>query len=245
LANIGRASVILDAIAEGRRPLTLTELADRTGLPRSTVHRIVRALEIELFVVRVTEGHGYALGPGLLKFGMNAHMRLLGCNRPQLAALAREVNENVELAVFSGRELVVADHVASPDRLRGVTTVGKSFSLHASCIGMALLAQLPEAQVTELLKGPLTRFTTNTLTDVGAVRERLDEIRRSQVAIDVEEHDLGICAVATGFVGPTGALQAVSVVMPTGRFASKRERAIEGLQRINSAIDPSKVSSRR
>ncbi|WP_285189487.1 IclR family transcriptional regulator [Rhodococcus sp. MEB041] len=245
MANIGRASVILDAIAEGRRPLTLTELAARTGLPRSTVHRIVRVLEIELFIVRVPERHGYALGPGLLKFGMNAHMRLLGGNRPQLAALAREVNENVELAVFNGRELVVVDQLASPDRVRGVTKVGKSFSLHASCIGMALLAQLPDSQVTELLKSPLARFTINTLTDIVDVRDRLEEIRRSHVAIDLEEHDVGICAVATGFVGPTGALQAVSVVMPTARFASKRERAIEGLQRMNPSIDPSSLSTRR
>lgn len=245
MADIGRATVILDAIAEGRGPLTLTELAGRTGLPRSTVHRIVQALEHELFVVRVPERHGYTLGPGLLKFGMNAHLRLLGGNRSQLASLAREINENVELAVFSGREVVVVDQLASPDRLRGVTKVGKSFSLHASCIGMALLAHLPEAQVAELLQSPLARFTSNTITDLADVRTRLDEIRRSHIAIDLEEHDLGICAVATGFVGPTGALQAVCVVMPTARFATKRDQAIEGLQRINSAVTPSAVPVRR
>ncbi|NMO02606.1 IclR family transcriptional regulator [Gordonia sp. TBRC 11910] len=245
MADIGRATLILDAIAEGREPLTLTELATRTGLPRSTVHRIVQALEQELFVVRVPERRGYTLGPGLLKFGMNAHLRLLGSNRNQMAVLARAVNENVELAVFSGREVVVVDQLASPDRLRGVTKVGKSFSLHASSIGMALLAHLPDEQVAELLQTPLTRFTANTVTDLTQVRHRLDEIRRSHIAIDVEEHDLGICAVATGFVGPTGALQVVCVVMPTGRFADKRAQAIEGLQRINPAIVPSAVSLRR
>ncbi|MBF6193640.1 IclR family transcriptional regulator [Nocardia sp. CDC186] len=236
MADIGRATVILDAIAEGRGPLTLTELAGRTGLPRSTVHRIVQALERELYVVRVADRHGYSLGPGLLKFGMNAHLRLLSGNRPRLARLAREINENVELAVFSGREVVVVDQLASPDRLRGVTKVGKSFSLHASCLGMALLAHLPDERVRDLLSAPLTRFTAKTVTDRARIMERLEQVRRSHIAIDQEEHDLGICAVATGFLGPTGALQAVSVVMPTARFTEKRDHAIEALGRVNPAV---------
>ncbi len=236
MADLGRATLVLDAIAEGRGPLTLTELSTRTGLPRSTVHRIVQGLERALYVVRVPERHGYTLGPGLLKFGMNAHLRLLSSNRSQLAGLAREINENVELAVFSGREVVVVDQLASPDRLRGVTKVGKSFSLHASCIGMVLLAQLPDDQVVALLRPPLTRFTPHTVTDLPRIMDRLADIRRSHIAVDIEEHDVGICAVATGMTGPTGALQAVSVVMPTNRFADKRERAIEGLARINPNI---------
>jgi len=89
-------------------------------------NRIIRELEDELYVVRVPHRPGYALGPGVLKFGMNAHLRLLAANRAMLAALAREVNENVELAIFSGREVVVVDQIASPDRLRGVTQIGRA-----------------------------------------------------------------------------------------------------------------------
>ncbi|MFW0796831.1 IclR family transcriptional regulator [Gordonia sp. CPCC 205515] len=235
MADLGRSTLVLDAIAEGRGPLTLTELAARTGLPRSTVHRIVQSLERELYVVRVPDRPGYTLGPGLLKFGMNAHLRLLSSNRPQLAALAREINENVELAIFSGREVVIVDQLASPERLRGVTKVGKSFSLHASCVGMALLAQLPDAQIDELLTPPLTRFTEHTITDLDAIKDRLEEIRRTRIAVDVEEHDIGICAVAVGMTGPTGALQAIAVVMPTARFADKKAAAVGGLRRLVGA----------
>jgi IclR family transcriptional regulator, acetate operon repressor len=236
VADIGRATLVLDAIAEGRGPLTLTDLSTRTGLPRSSVHRVIQALERELYVVRLPDRHGYTLGPGLLKFGMNAHLKLLASNRSALAMLTRELNENVELAIFSGREVVVVDQLASPDRLRGITKVGKSFSLHASCIGMVLLAQLPDEQVSELLRPPLTRFTANTVTDLPTIMARLNGIRSSQIAIDVEEHDLGICAVATAMVGPTGALQAVSVVVPTGRFQDKRDRAIDGLRRLHGRL---------
>ncbi len=238
MTDIGRATVVLDAIAESRGPLTLTDLAQRTRLPRSTVHRIIQALEEQLYVVRPPDRPGYLLGPGLLKFGMNAHLRLLAATRGQLAALAREVNENVELAVFSGREVVVVDQIASPQRLRGVTQVGKSFSLHGSSIGLALLAQLSDERVTELLPAQLERFTPNTVTDRDAVLAELADVRRSGVAVDVEEHDVGICAVATAMSGPTGALQAVSVVLPTRRFAAKARRAVEGLRLVNPLVDP-------
>ncbi|MEV0998733.1 IclR family transcriptional regulator [Nonomuraea sp. NPDC050202] len=237
MTDIGRATIVLDAIAESAGPLTLTELSARTRLPRSTVHRVIQALEGELYVVRVPERPGYVLGPGLLKFGMNAHLRLLAANRARLASLAREVSENVELAIFSGREVVVVDQIASPERLKGVTKVGRSFSLHASCIGMALLAQLPDARVAELLPGRLERFTPNTVTDHGALMAELAGIRRSHVAVDVEEHDVGICAVATGMSGPTGALQAVAVVMPTRRFRAKAALAVESLRLVNRLVD--------
>jgi len=236
VADIGRSTLVLDALAEASKPLTLSELATRTGLPRSTVHRIVQSLERSLYLVRGVDRHGYSLGPGLLKFGMNAHLRLLAGNRPLLARLVREVGENVELAIFSGREVVVVDQLASVNRLHGVTKVGKSFSLHASCIGLALLAHLPDDQVAGLLSPPLQRFTDHTVTDLPAIMGRLDEVRRTQIAVDTEEHDVGICAVATAFPGPTGALQAVAVVMPTARFRAKRERAVESLQRINPLL---------
>jgi IclR family acetate operon transcriptional repressor len=237
VTDIGRATSVLDVIAESSRPLTLTDLASRTGLPRSTVHRVIRALEQELYVVGAPDRPGYVLGPGLLKFGMNAHLRLLAANRGPLVSLAREVGENVELAVFSGREVVVADQIASPDRLKGVTKVGRSFSLHASCIGRALLARLPDEHVTQLLPERLERFTRRTITDRGALLADLAEIRRSGIAVDVEEHDVGICALATGFPGPTGALQAIAVVVPTSRFRARAEPAVRGLRRVNASVD--------
>ncbi|MTD53858.1 IclR family transcriptional regulator [Amycolatopsis pithecellobii] len=237
MTDIGRATAVLDAIAESQVPLTLTELAVRTGLPRSSVHRVVQALEREQYLVRSDEHPGYVLGPAVLKFGMNVHLRLLAANRTRLVALARAVNENVELAIFSGREVVVVDQIASPARLKGVTKVGKSFSLHASSIGLALLAQLPDARVAELLSAPLRRFTAGTVTDRDTVLVELDEVRRSQVAIDIEEHDVGICAVATGMTGPTGVPQAVAVVIPTTRFATKADTAVESLRQVNPLVD--------
>jgi IclR family acetate operon transcriptional repressor len=111
-------------------------------------------------------------GPGVLKFGMAGHLYLLSANRGQLVSLARSTNENAELAIFSGREVVIVDQVASPERLKGVTKVGRSFSLHASYIGKALLSALPPARAEDILPQELERFTDTTITDMGSFRTR-------------------------------------------------------------------------
>ncbi|GAA3695591.1 IclR family transcriptional regulator [Arthrobacter ginkgonis] len=237
MTTLSRASLILDALAESRGRLTLSELATRTGLPRSSVHRTIQDLESELYVVRTSDRPGYTLGPGVLKFGLAGHLQLLSANRSKLVSLARETNENAELAIFNGREAVIVDQVASPERLIGVTKVGRSFSLHASCIGKALLASLPPVRAEELLPDALERFTDTTVVDRGDLLAELDVIRRVGIAVDIEEHDVGICAVATAMVGPTGALQAIAVVMPTRRFAAKGAAALWGLKDLNPSID--------
>lgn len=237
MTTLSRVSLVLDALAESRGRLSLSELAVRTGLPRSSVHRTIQDLEEELYVVRTPGRPGYALGPGVLKFGMAGHLHLLSANRGQLVSLARATNENAELAIFSGREVVIVDQVASPERLRGVTKVGRSFSLHASCLGKALLAALPAARAEDLLPQELERFTDATITDKVELQNEVGLVRRIGIAVDIEEHDLGICALATAMIGPTGALQAIAVVMPTSRFGVKSATALEALKELNPVID--------
>jgi hypothetical protein len=171
-------------------------------------------------------------------------MRTYNCSAPRevIVALARAVNENVELAVFNGREVVIAAQIASPERLKGVSRLGKSFSLHASSIGKAVLAQLPDERVRELLPRSLHRFTPNTLVRRSDLLTALATIRQSHIAVDLEEHDAGICSIATAIVG-TGALQAIAVVIPTRRFAAKADLAIECLGKANHRYSPASRES--
>lgn len=237
MSIFGRATTILNIVAEGRGQLSLTDLSLRSGLPRSSVHRIVQELEREYFVIRQSPSSGYSLGPGVLKFGMNSHLQLVAGMRPVLTGLARAVNENVELAVFSGREVVVVDQIASIARLQAVTQVGKSFSLHGSCIGKVLLAQLPNDRVREVLPAVLTAHTSRTITDVDAFLSELDVIRRDNIAYDHEERDVGISAVATCVRNSAGVNHAVAIVAPTERFDGRSKLFVERLLRLQSSLD--------
>ena len=237
MSIFGRATTILNIVAEGRGQLSLTDLSKRSGLPRSSVHRIVQELERESFVIRSSAASGYSLGPGVLKFGMNSHLQLVAGIRPVLTSLARAVNENVELAIFSGREVVVVDQVSSTARLQAVTQVGKSFSLHGSCIGKVLLAQLPDWKVREVLPATLTAHTNKTITDVDEFLAELAEVRAGNLAFDHEERDVGISAVATCIRNAAGVDQAVAIVAPTERFDVLSKLFVERLTRLQGRVD--------
>lgn len=238
MTNLSRATVILDALADMARPASLTDLATRTRLPRSTVHRVIQDLERDFYVVRAAGGPGYVLGPGAVKFGLNLHLRLLAANRQQLAYVAREVREHVALAVFSGREVVVIDEVGTPASLSHIpTNVGNSADLHATATGRALLAHIPQDLVPQLLPVDLKPFTHHTIVDRMQLAAQLDIERRSAVAVTVEEHDVGVGAIATAMTGPTGVHQAYTVVLPVSRLHAKGHRIIAALAHVNPSVD--------
>lgn len=165
MPDLRRVTVVLDVISKGRGPLTVTDLATRTGLSRSSVHRILQALEREQYVTRVAARTCYTLGPGLLNFGIDAHLRLVSENRSHLIALSRALGENTELAVVSGRNAVVVDGVSGPERLGGTASIGKRFPLHANGLGKALLSRITDSSLNSFLQGPMPRFTPATVTD--------------------------------------------------------------------------------
>jgi IclR family acetate operon transcriptional repressor len=245
MSVFGRATMILNIVAEGRGSLSLTDLSHRSGLPRSTVHRVVQELEREYFVIRSSPNGGYGLGPGVLKFGMNSHLQLVAGIRPTLITLAQELNENVELAIFSGREVVVVDQVTSASRLRAVTQVGRSFSLYGSCIGKVLLAQLPTEKVREILPPVLKPHTARTVTDPELFLDELAHIRATGIAFDREEHDAGISAVATCVRTSAGVNQAVAIVAPTERFEERVRGYVERLSHLQEQIDARTAAERR
>lgn len=238
MTDIKRTSMVLDTIAQSQSPLTLAQLVKRTELPRSSIHRVVQTLEQELYVVRLSRRPGYTLGPGLLKFGVNAHLQIVAANRNQLVNVAQKTTGSVELGILCGQAAVVVDQIAAPELLEEGTRIGKITAPHASGMGLALLAQLPEEKADALLSRPLHKFTPNTVIDRRALLAELEAIRRSHVALEVERHEMGTCTVSTAMRGPTGALQATSVVIPTREFLVKQELAIEALKTINRRIDP-------
>src|SRR6266545_2867240 len=218
---IGRAAAVMRALADQPHGMSLSELADKVKLPRSTVHRVVAALEVEDLVT--TGGSGRArLGPGLLRLANAQRIDLRAEVRPYLEELSGELGETVDLAVLDGGSVLFLDQVSGVHRLRAVSSVGAVFPAYCTANGKALLAELPPATVKALLPKRLKPRTPSTITSVSALMRELDEIRASGAAFDREEHTEGICAVGVAIRESIGAEVAVTVPMPSQRFA-KRE----------------------
>ncbi|MGW4535512.1 IclR family transcriptional regulator [Nocardia sp. NPDC004340] len=226
-----RTMTVLEALADSRRRLTIREISAMTGVPRSSVHRIVRGLVARRYLVAAVPD-GYRIGPGLLGVALSSQQQLVTPMRTLVSSLSDSVQECVDLAVFTGREVVVIDQVSTGNRLRAVTRVGRPFAAHASSIGKVLLAELSDSEIRALLPGTLEKFTRNTITSVGELLREIDMVRIRGIAFDHEEHDLGISAAATSVRGPGGIVQAISIVTGTNRFRSRRADFVQALRAV-------------
>lgn len=216
---ISRAAAILRTLADNPRGLSLGEIAKAVQLPRSTVQRIVDALDGEGLVVSGALTGGVRLGPALLPLAAGARFEIAELIRPRLEELARATGETVDLALFDQDKAVFIDQVQGSHRLRAVSAVGVSFPLHCSSNGKAMLAELPPEKLKRLRKHMrLTAHTPNTITDWDRLDAEIDQIRRAGIAFDREEHSIGICAAGTALRAGQGDLIAVTIAVPTQRF---------------------------
>ena len=210
----GRALAVLAAFDAERPSLTLTGIAHRTGLPLSTAHRLVAEL-VAWGALERDEHGGYRIGLRLWEVGSLAP-RSLGLREsamPFLTDLHEVTGENVQLAVLDGRDAVYVERLLG--RTHVVTRVGSRLPLHATGVGLVLLAHTPAPFQEEVLAGPLRRYTPRTVTDPAAVRRVLADVRRTGVVVSDRQIELVSQSVAAPVRGRDGAVvAALSVVVP-------------------------------
>jgi DNA-binding IclR family transcriptional regulator len=234
IARVGQILRMLSQAPQGR---SLAEIAGEVGLPRSTVHRLVKALEREHFVVPASSSAGFRLGPGLLELASATREWLVAGAHADLVSLSDRVEETVDLAVLTGRWVTFIDQVAPPQRLQAVSAVGLSFALHSTANGKAILAELEDSAISALLPPRLERFTPNTITSRATLLEELQTVRETRLAWDREENDLGICAVGTVVPNPFGILTAVSIPVPVSRFTGHERQLGDALLAARQKIE--------
>lgn len=221
---IARAAAVLRALKEHPAGLTLGELAKLLGLPRSTVQRIVDALDTENLVIAASPTRGVRLGPALLALAAATRFEIAELARPVLQEISRDCGETVDLSLLDDNKLVFVDQVSGSHRLRAVSAIGVSFPLHSTAPGKAMLAAMDEHALANLRpRLRLTRLTPRTITSWPVLEGELARTRDSGVGVDDEENSLGICALAIALHLPGGELAAVSIPVPTQRFADQRE----------------------
>jgi DNA-binding IclR family transcriptional regulator len=237
---ITRAISVLRALEGEPEGLSLGQIAQRVGLARSTVQRIVDALRAEQFVISASPTAGVRLGPALIRLAASASVEFDHITRPIMAELSKAVGETVDLSVLKGSSAVFTDQIQGRHRLRAVSAVGDSFPLHCTANGKALLSVLPADKLERLLRSPLPRLTPNTITKFADLVKEIEISRRTGIAIDDEEHTEGISALGTGFLDPLGRAIALSIPVPTTRFKRIRQELgahlLSARERIRGAL---------
>ncbi|MFD0969578.1 IclR family transcriptional regulator [Plantactinospora endophytica] len=214
-----RALRLLEAFTPDRRELTLTELAARAGLPLTTTHRLVNDLAGWGAVERDADGR-YHIGLRLWEIASLAP-RGLGLREaalPFLEDLFQVTQENVQLAVREGFEVVYVERIAGHSAVPVLTRVGGRFAMPPTGVGLVLLAHAPTDVQEAVLDAPLQRFTERTITSARELRRVLAEVRRTGIAISDRQVTMDALSIGAPVYGPTGdVVAAVSIVVRAPR----------------------------
>jgi IclR family acetate operon transcriptional repressor len=232
--SLDRAFRLLELMADAGGEVALSSLARASGLPVSSIHRLVRTLAARGYV-RQMPSRRYALGPRLIHLGEVASRTLGALARPHLARLVDAVGETANLALLDGDRVVYAAQVPSRHSMRMFTEVGRRVPVHCTGVGKALLATLPEDEVRQLLaRVGMPARTPNTLTDAEVLVAELAQIRSSGYAVDDGEQEAGVRCVAVTV--PGGApFAAISVSGPGGRLTADAVPRVVPLLRMAAA----------
>jgi DNA-binding IclR family transcriptional regulator len=242
IQSVDRAARILKVLASGPRRLGVSEIADRLGLTRPTVHGLLQTLQMHGFVEQDRDSDKYQLGAGLLQLG-NSYLDLNELRSRSLVhaeRLAGRADAAVRVGVMHGASVVIVHHVFRPDATLQILEVGAELPLHASALGKAMLAYAPEPALSDLLSEPLARLTSRTLTP-GALREQLVEVREHGFARERDEAILGESSIASPIfdhsghvVGSIGVVGDTERIMPRGpakQLTSAVAEAARGISR--------------
>jgi len=232
---IARAAAVMRTLGDNPKGLSLAAIANIVGLPRSTVQRIITALEEEYLVESLRPQGGFRLGPALGMLANQTQSDIISMSRPFLSELSQLVEESVTLASLVGDKIYVIDRVISERELRIVFPLGIHPPSYATSSGKVLLAELSPASVSKLLPENWPALTPNTL-DRPALLAQLEEIRQCGVAHDREEYLEGVCSTSTVIHTYLGNFS-IAIVAPSSRANPRIDRFQSALRDTKQAME--------
>lgn len=197
IQSVDRALSVLCQFNAQVRYLGITELSQLLGLPKSTVHGLVKTLEARGFLTQNPENGKYQLGVKVYELGMvySNTVELQSAARNAANRLAARYEEAVHLAIYVGGMVVYIMKTEFKGKLVAFPRVGASIPAYATAVGKVLLAALPDSDIEKYREDELYPFTSNTITSVEALRAELAKVREQGYAVDNEETLVGIACV--------------------------------------------------
>ncbi|GHE98687.1 IclR family transcriptional regulator [Amycolatopsis deserti] len=215
---VERVCLILNLLQESVDGITLNEVAQTTGLPKSSAFRYLWTLENHRYVERDDERGLFRLGLGFV--GMQSrHLEILRERaRPSLESLRDEFGETANLGLLDGDHIIYIEIVESRRGVRLAASRGDRDPLHSTALGKAIAAHLPADRVRNLLESTgLPSRTANTITSIDDYLDELAKVRRLGYAVDNGENEEDGRCVAAPLLA-THLPAAISVSGPASRF---------------------------
>jgi DNA-binding IclR family transcriptional regulator len=222
---VERALDVLTCFSHQTPELTMTQIAEQSGINKSTVHRLLATLEGKRFVEREPATGVYRLGIRFLQMAYLTleHNDLRRIAAPFLQKLSQQYRENINLAVLDGADVIYIDVVESPQRIKLAAAIGQRLPAFCTASGKAILACLPQEKVQRILELGMPRYTQHTILSSEAFFEDMCHARKRGYATSEQEFEEGINAVAAPiFFGSNQPVGSISVAGPFYRFTHER-----------------------
>ncbi|MGI5145184.1 IclR family transcriptional regulator [Plantactinospora sp. CA-294935] len=230
--SAGRTLDVLEALADSPQRRSLVELARALGIPKSSLHGLLRTMIQRGWVEADTTGTRFGLGVRALQVGA-AYLEAddaTGLLAGVLDDLAGQFGETVHLGRLDGPHVVYLAKRESVHRLRLYSAIGRHLPAHATALGKVLLAQRTDEAVDRLLNWPLPALTRHTVTDPELLHAELASVRDRGYAVDREENTEGIVCFAMAVPLQSPAVDAISLSVPATRLdAGSEERIVAAL----------------
>jgi DNA-binding IclR family transcriptional regulator len=224
LSSVANSIRLLTSFSGEENELGITTLATRLRLAKSTVHRLASTLTSAGFLEQNAQTGKYRLGVALFELGALVRRRMDVANeaRPKLRELLERTGETVQLGIVDHYSVLYVYEMESPRAIRMAAAVGGRAPLHCTAVGKVLLAFQPAEYVKRILDNGLAAYTPRTVTRREALLAMLDEVRLREHAVDDEESEGGLRAIAAPVRNHTGAvIAALGVAAPVQRLSKK------------------------
>ena len=228
VASVVNAFAIIDVLASTREHLRLAGIVSMTGLPKTTVHRLLRTLASLGIAHR--DNDGFTLGPTLTRYGNRRvpnHSEIIGLFYSVVGKVHSELGETVQLAVLTPPDVTFVAFIDSNSVVRLATRVGRRLPAHASASGKVLLSFSQEETLREVLDRPLKALTAWTITDRQVLLDQLKYARTRGWAYESQESAPNLSCVAAPVLDSGGiAFATVTVCLPVPFISEPRQRQL-------------------
>lgn len=225
-ASLEKAIDVLEAVGDSPDGIGHLELAERIGLPKTTVYRILATLVARGLVWRDPIRHAYCLGSRTIELARKAYAMpdLVAAARFELRTLRDLTGETTYLAALDGADAISLERCEGAHNVRSASVLGVRKPLYCTSQGKAMLSRLPDAERDALVAAMTLRpLTPKTLTDRRSLRKELKATAERGYAIDEEEIVMGVRCVGAPIVDPRGRVRgAISIAGPAYRMTRER-----------------------
>ena len=229
ITALQRGLQVLQLFTQAPRGLTAMQVAKLSGLPVSTVHRLLVNLENTGFLNCSADGI-YHLGLACFAIGQAAlgQLDIRRLSLPYLLELNQQTRETIHLTVRHGLSAVYVEKIDSPEQLRIHSRIGAAVPLYCTAVGKVMLAYMPDEEREQILRQvELRRITANTIGSLQELQNELQRVRKNGYACDMEENELHIRCIAAPIWDHTGAVHSsLSITAPVVRMPVTRVRQL-------------------